>query len=82
MVPAGSAQDALDARCARQLDCRYSCASQSTIPPSSDSSISPLLINRARSVAAQYADISSRIADSYDVDAAKKLGELSTVTQH
>lgn len=49
-----------------------------TIPP--EASISPTLLRRARSVAAEYAKLTAQNAESYDVAVAKKIGELGPVT--
>jgi hypothetical protein len=49
-----------------------------TIPP--EASISPTLLTRARSVAAEYAKLTAQNAESYDVAVAKKIGELGPVT--
>lgn len=42
--------------------------------------ISPVLLNRARSIAREHAKLSSQNAENYDIATAKKIGELSTVT--
>lgn len=42
--------------------------------------ISPALLSRARSIASQHASISSQLATDFDARAAKKLGELTRVT--
>lgn len=44
------------------------------------SSISPILLKRARSIAEEHAKLSTQNAENYDVATAKKIGELSTVT--
>ena len=43
-------------------------------------SISPVLLNRARSIAAEHARLSAQIAENYDVDVARRVGELGVVT--
>jgi peptide chain release factor 1 len=42
--------------------------------------ISPVLLKRARSVAEEHAKLSTQNAKTYEVETAKKLGELSVVT--
>jgi hypothetical protein len=49
-------------------------------PTSTKSFISPVLLNRARSIAGEHAKLSTQNAENYDVATAKKIGELSSVT--
>lgn len=49
---------------------------QSTATPS----ISPVLLQRARNIAAEHAKLSAQNAENYDIGTAKKIGELSSVT--
>ncbi|KIV82939.1 hypothetical protein PV11_05004 [Exophiala sideris] len=44
-----------------------------------ESQVSPVLLRRARAVAAEHAQLSAANADNYGVSVAKKIGELSTV---
>ncbi|KIX00710.1 uncharacterized protein Z518_09775 [Rhinocladiella mackenziei CBS 650.93] len=46
----------------------------------SDIQISPILLQRARAIAAEHKQLSAANADNYDVSVAKKIGELSTVS--
>lgn len=48
-------------------------------PASPEASISPTLLTRARSVAAEYTKLAAQNAESYDVAVAKKIGELGPV---
>lgn len=47
-------------------------------PP--EASISPALLTRARSVSAEHAKLSAQNAENYDVQVAKKIGELGSIT--
>lgn len=42
--------------------------------------VSPFLLSRARSSAEEHATLTSKLADSYDTSTAKRLGELTPVT--
>ena len=48
---------------------------------SSAHSISPVLLGRARSIAAEHSQLSRQLAQSYDTDTAKKAGELSNAAR-
>ncbi len=50
------------------------------ISTSAKSSISPVLLKRARSIAGEHAKLSIQNAENYDNATAKKIGELSPVT--
>jgi peptide chain release factor 1 len=45
-----------------------------------ESSISPVLLNRARNIATEHAKLTDQNAENYDIGTAKKIGELSSVT--
>ncbi|KAG9513339.1 release factor, partial [Aureobasidium melanogenum] len=45
-----------------------------------DGAISPALLSRARSMAKEHDEITARLAENFDTKAAKKLGQLSSVT--
>ena len=47
---------------------------------SEDGTLSPILLQRARTVAAEHQQLSASIAENYDVAIAKKIGELSSVS--
>lgn len=64
--------------CANPLSRELTAFHTATVPP--EASISPTLLTRARSVAAEYAKLAAQNAESYDVAVAKKLGELGPVT--
>ncbi len=44
------------------------------------SQISPVLLRRARTVAAEHGQLSAANAENYEVAVAKKIGELSSVS--
>jgi peptide chain release factor 1 len=44
-----------------------------------DGAISPALLSRARSMAKEYQDINTKLAENFDTNAAKKLGQLTSV---
>ncbi|KAF7512758.1 hypothetical protein GJ744_000325 [Endocarpon pusillum] len=50
------------------------------VSTTADSSISPVLLRRARSIAEEHTKLANQNAENYDVATAKKIGELSTVT--
>ena len=43
--------------------------------------MSPVLLGRARSIAAEHADLSKQLAQNYDNEIAKRAGELSTTAR-
>ncbi|KAG9657983.1 release factor, partial [Aureobasidium melanogenum] len=45
-----------------------------------DGTISPALLSRARSMAKEHDEITAKLAENFDTKAAKKLGQLSSVT--
>ncbi|KAG9714112.1 release factor, partial [Aureobasidium melanogenum] len=45
-----------------------------------DGAISPALLSRARSMAKEHDEITAKLAENFDTKAAKKLGQLSSVT--
>ncbi|WPG98641.1 release factor [Acrodontium crateriforme] len=45
-----------------------------------DSSLSPVLLARARALAAEHESLTSKLASEYDAQAAKRLGELSATS--
>lgn len=52
-----------------------------TLPSSTlDSSLSSVLLTRARLLAAEHAKLSDRLAGSFDIKVAKRAGELSPVS--
>ncbi|KAL2357733.1 hypothetical protein BJ546DRAFT_181235 [Cryomyces antarcticus] len=53
---------------------------QSTAAASADS-VSPALLSRARSVAAEHATLSKKLAEDFDTPTAKKVGELASITE-
>jgi peptide chain release factor 1 len=72
------------ARCTRRplFAIPSSLKSKSTIAGVSTSKspfISPVLLKRARSIAAEHTQLSHQNAEKYEVETAKKIGELSTV---
>lgn len=48
---------------------------------SPDSALSPVLLTRARLLAAEHAKLSDRLAESFDAKVAKRAGELASVTK-
>ncbi|KAL6246112.1 Peptide chain release factor 1, mitochondrial [Rhinocladiella similis] len=46
-----------------------------------ESQLSPILLRRARSIAAEHAQLSAANIENYDVSIAKKIGELSSVCE-
>jgi len=53
--------------------------STTVIPSTAEADISPSLLERARNVAAEHKKLSAANAESYDVDTAKRLGELGVI---
>ncbi|KAL2441914.1 Peptide chain release factor 1, mitochondrial [Exophiala dermatitidis] len=56
-------------------------SSASTIPGDPESQISPVLLERARAIAAEHQQLAAANANNYDVAAAKRIGELSSVAK-
>ncbi|KAL9114171.1 MAG: hypothetical protein Q9227_001943 [Pyrenula ochraceoflavens] len=54
--------------------------SQSTSLSTAEPKFSPVLLQRARAIAAEHAKLSDQNAKSYDTKAAKRIGELTAVT--
>ena len=70
-------------RSAIRVDCHQAARiwrRQSTLTTSS-TSISPILLGRARALAAEHAELSRRLNSGYDTKLAKKAGTLSAVAE-
>ena len=52
---------------------------QSTATTSSDGILSPVLLRRAKSIAEEHARLSAENAENYDLNVAKKIGEMGPV---
>lgn len=50
-------------------------------PPLPDSGLSPVLLTRARLLAAEHDKLSESLAESFDTKVAKRAGELTPVTK-